>query len=115
MAFGFLELLTSFRVANGFGFPLQEIRTFHYEHVLLVTVVSGVTACSAKAVPNDLVRIVIADDHVAFLSAARMLQPEFSVVGTAKNGEEVVSRVPSPEAHCIFPGGSPSFRSRTAG
>ena len=35
---------------------------------------------------------MIADDHVASLAVfARMLQPEFSVVGTAKNGQEALA------------------------
>ncbi len=34
---------------------------------------------------------MIADDHAASLAVfSRMLQPEFSVVGTAKNGQEAV-------------------------
>lgn len=41
--------------------------------------------------PTDLVRVVIADDHEAALSAlTRILSHEFNVVGTAKNGIEAV-------------------------
>jgi DNA-binding NarL/FixJ family response regulator len=43
-------------------------------------------------VPTDLVRVVIADDHEAALSAfTGILKPEFDVVGTAKNGKEAVA------------------------
>ncbi len=39
--------------------------------------------------PGDLVRVLIADDHEAALSAlTRILSHEFNVVGTAKNGKE---------------------------
>jgi len=38
-----------------------------------------------------LVRVVIADDHVASLAVfTRMLHPDFDVVGTAKNGQEAL-------------------------
>ncbi|MGA7414621.1 MAG: response regulator transcription factor [Bryobacteraceae bacterium] len=41
--------------------------------------------------PTDLVRVVIADDHEAALSAlTRILSHEFNLVGTAKNGKEAV-------------------------
>jgi len=44
-----------------------------------------------NAAATDLVRVVIADDHEAALSAlTRILSPEFNVVGTAKNGKEAV-------------------------
>ncbi len=44
--------------------------------------------------PAGLVRVVIADDHLASLPVfARMLQPEFNVVGTAKNGHEALMAV----------------------
>ncbi len=43
---------------------------------------------------SDLVRIVIADDHAPSLSIfVAMLEPEFSVVGTARNGEEALNAV----------------------
>jgi len=45
-------------------------------------------------VADDWVRVVIADDHVAALLVfSRMLQPEFDVVGTAKNGLEALVAV----------------------
>jgi two-component system, NarL family, response regulator DesR len=43
-------------------------------------------------VATDLVRVLIADDHEAALSAlTRILNHEFNVVGTARNGKEAVA------------------------
>jgi CheY-like chemotaxis protein len=45
-------------------------------------------------VPSDLARVVIADDHApSLLVFIDLLEPEFKVVGTAGNGQEVLAAV----------------------